>query len=72
MGDLEFNSSPTEQSVKRITLRKIFSRPGSMTPTRSVSSPSAAMATIRSFRRASRILTAPPSVELLQIEEGGR
>lgn len=31
-GDLEFNSSPKEQSVKRITLRKIFRRPGSMTP----------------------------------------
>jgi hypothetical protein len=31
-GDLEFTSSPKEQSVKRITLRKIFRRPGSMTP----------------------------------------
>jgi hypothetical protein len=31
-GDLEFNSSPKEQSVKRITLREIFRRPGSMTP----------------------------------------
>lgn len=31
-GDLEFNSSPKEQSVKRITLRKIFRRLGSMTP----------------------------------------